>query len=112
MLAPPISNDWTKHKEIQAAALKMPEVLTGQAHFTDDTTMDAIFMNSAERAVKEWEDAYWDVYYALDQYVYEMENEEEEYDDAEEDDGDADDGGRDGGDGVEAMGSDVRTTTV
>ena len=30
MLAPPISNDWTKHKEIQAAASKMPEALTGQ----------------------------------------------------------------------------------
>ena len=28
------------------------------------------------------------------------------------DDGDADDGGRDGGDGVDAMGSDVGTTTV
>ena len=85
MLAPPISNDWTKHSEIQQAALKMPEALTGQAHFTEDTAMDAIFMNSAERAVKEWEDAYWEVYHALDQYVYEMENEEEEYDDAEED---------------------------
>ena len=35
MLAPPISNDWTKLTEIQEAALKMPEALTGQAHYVD-----------------------------------------------------------------------------
>ena len=55
MLAPPISNDWSKLTEIQATALKMPEALTGQAHFTDDAVMDSIFSASQDNSAQKWE---------------------------------------------------------
>ena len=78
MLAPPISNDWSKMNEIQQAALKMPEALTGLAHFTEDAAMESIFMNTDAKSAKEWEDAYNELWNEFDQYVYTIENEEEE----------------------------------
>ena len=78
MLAPPISNDWTKLTEIQEAALKMPEALTGQAHYVDDPAMEAIFHGAPKDAkdASSWEEAYNELYHAFDQYVYAVENED------------------------------------
>ena len=85
MLAPPISNDWSKLTEIQATALKMPEALTGQAHFTDDAVMDSIFAASNDDSAQKWEESYNELWNQFDQYIYAMENEEDddEYEDAE-----------------------------
>ena len=58
MLAPPISNDWTQLSAIQEAALKMPEAITGQAHFTEDAAIDAIFNASTDKSAQEREDHY------------------------------------------------------
>ena len=63
----------------------MPEALTGQAHFTEDAAMDAIFSANHDKSAQGWEEHYNELWNQFDQHIYTIENEEddEDYEDAE-----------------------------